>query len=156
MIPNFMNIVNVTTVPKKGSRMILKNERGIFWVAVLTLSVMRWSRTLQVMGGGYYDHGLNKIFPDRFLALSLHISIVLYIRTSHAKGIVSSFKTLDLRAFQKLSPKARKKSASEFIKKKLKKNVGPVTFEGCQTKSGAARAFNFFFKWRWRTYLKSQ
>ena len=68
------------------------------------------------MEGGYYDHGLKNIFPDRFLAVSFHISIVLYIRTSHAKGIVSSFKTLDLMAIQKSSPKARKTSASKFIK----------------------------------------
>jgi hypothetical protein len=53
--------------------------------------------------------------------LFLYISIVLYIRTYHAKGIDSGFKTLDLRAFQKSSPKARKTSASKFIKEKLKK-----------------------------------
>ena len=92
---------------------------------------MGLSRTLQVMGGGgYYDPGLKQIFPDRFLALSSPISIVLYIRPSHAKGIVSSFKTLDLRAFQKLSPKARKKSAFKFIDKKLKKWRGPLTSDG--------------------------
>jgi hypothetical protein len=73
---------------------------------------------------------------------------VLYIRTSHAKGIVSSFKTLDLRAFQKLSPKAQKKSAPKFIEEKLKKLRGPLTSDGCQTKPGAARAFNFFLKLR--------
>ena len=96
--------------------------------------------------GGYYDHGLNKIFPGRFLAGSLHISIVLYIRTYHAKGIDSSFKTLDLRAFQKSSPKARKTSASKFIKEKFKKIEGPLTSDGHQTKPGAARGFNLFFK----------
>ena len=63
-------------------------------------------------GGGYYNHGLKQILSYIFLAVSLHISIVLYIRTFHAKGIISTFKTLDLRAFQKSSPKARKKSAS--------------------------------------------
>jgi hypothetical protein len=36
---------------------------------------------------GYYDHGLKKIFPGRFLAVPLHISIVLYIRASHAKRL---------------------------------------------------------------------
>ena len=74
------------------------------------------------MGGGYYDHGLKKIFPDRFLPVSLQISIVVYIRTSHAKGFVSSIKTLDLRAFQISSPKARKMSASNFIKENWKKS----------------------------------
>ena len=60
------------------------------------------------MGGGAIMTTGLKIFPDKFLAVSFHISSVLYIRTYHAKGIDSSFKTLDLRAFQKLSPKARK------------------------------------------------
>ena len=75
------------------------------------------------MGGGYYDRGLKNIFPDRFMVVSFHISIVLYIRTSHAKGIVSSFKTLDLMAFQNSSPKAGKTPASKFIKGKLKKKL---------------------------------
>ena len=73
------------------------------------------------MGGGYYNHGFKKIFPSRFLAVSLHISSVLYIRTYHAKGIDSSFKTLDLRAFQKSSPKARK-LGFEIDKGKIEKN----------------------------------
>ena len=30
MIPLFMSFSNITTVPKKGSRIELKNERGIF------------------------------------------------------------------------------------------------------------------------------
>jgi hypothetical protein len=30
MIPGLMNFANITTVPKKGSRLELKNERGIF------------------------------------------------------------------------------------------------------------------------------
>ena len=30
LIPKVMNVANVTTVPKKGSRILLKNERGIF------------------------------------------------------------------------------------------------------------------------------
>ena len=30
-----MNIANITTVPKKGSRLLLENERGIFRVPVL-------------------------------------------------------------------------------------------------------------------------
>ena len=98
------------------------------------------------MEGGYYNHGLKKIFPYRILTVALHISIVLYIRASHAKGIVSSFKTLDVRAFQKSNPKARKKSTSNFIKEKWKKMVGPLTLEGRQKISRTARAFNFFFK----------
>jgi hypothetical protein len=54
---------------------------------------------------GYCDHGLKNIFPDIFMVVSLHISLVLYISTSHAQGIVFSFKTLDLSAFQKSSSK---------------------------------------------------
>ena len=74
------------------------------------------------MGGGYYNHGLKKIFSYRFLAVSLHISIVLYIRTSHAKGIISSFKTLYLRAFLKIEPKSSKKVGFEISKGKIEKN----------------------------------
>ena len=44
-------------------------------------------------GGGYCNHGFKQIFPDIFLAVSLHISILLYVRTSHSKGNGSSFKT---------------------------------------------------------------
>ena len=73
------------------------------------------------MGGGYCNHGLKKIFPGRFMAVSLHISSLLYIRTSHSRGNVFSFKTQDMEAFQKSNPKARKSSASKFIKEKLKK-----------------------------------
>ena len=98
------------------------------------------------MGGGYYDHGLKNIFSNIFLAVSLQISIVVYIRTSHAKGCVSSIKTLDLRAFQKSSPKARKMSAPKFIKEKSEKFKGPLTSDGRQTKTVAARAFNSFLK----------
>ena len=110
----------------------------------LTLSVTGCRRTLEVTGGGYYDHGLKKLFPDRFLAVSLHISIKIYIRTFHVKGFASSFKTLDLRAFQKSSQKAQKMSAPKFIKQKSEKINGPLDSDGRQTKCRAARALNFF------------
>ena len=41
LIPKLMNFANVTTVPKKGSRIELKNERGIFRVAVVRYILMR-------------------------------------------------------------------------------------------------------------------
>ena len=41
LIPLFLNITNITTVPKKGSRLLLKNERGIFRVAVVRYILMR-------------------------------------------------------------------------------------------------------------------
>ena len=41
LIPKVMNVANVTTVPKKGSRILLKNERGIFRVSVLRFILMR-------------------------------------------------------------------------------------------------------------------
>ena len=41
LIPKVMNIANVTTVPKRGSRLLLKNERGIFRIAVLRYILMR-------------------------------------------------------------------------------------------------------------------
>ena len=41
LIPSFMNYSNITTVPKKGPRIELKNERGIFRVSVLRSILMR-------------------------------------------------------------------------------------------------------------------
>ena len=39
-IPKFFNCANITTVPKKGSRLILTNERGIFRVSVIRSILM--------------------------------------------------------------------------------------------------------------------
>ena len=41
IIPKFLNISNITTVPKKGSRIEPKNERGIFRVALVRSILMR-------------------------------------------------------------------------------------------------------------------
>ena len=41
LIPKFMNYANITTVPKKGSRIEPTNERGIFRVSVLRSILMR-------------------------------------------------------------------------------------------------------------------
>ena len=41
LIPLFLNYVNVTTVHKKGSRILLPNDRGIFRVSVLRYILMR-------------------------------------------------------------------------------------------------------------------
>ena len=41
MIPVVMNISNITTVPKKGSSLLLSNQRGIFRVSVLRAILMR-------------------------------------------------------------------------------------------------------------------
>ena len=41
MIPRFMNIANITTVPKAGSRLDPRNERGIFRVSVIRYILMR-------------------------------------------------------------------------------------------------------------------
>ena len=41
MIPVFMNLANITTVPKGGSRLRLEKERGIFRVSVLRYILMR-------------------------------------------------------------------------------------------------------------------
>ena len=41
LIPAFMNYCNVTTVPKKGPKTELKNQRGIFRVPVLRSILMR-------------------------------------------------------------------------------------------------------------------
>ena len=40
-IPQFMKIANITTIPKKGSRLDLENERGIFRVPILRSILMR-------------------------------------------------------------------------------------------------------------------
>ena len=41
LIPEFMNYANVTTVPKSGSRLEPKNERGIFRVEIIRSILMR-------------------------------------------------------------------------------------------------------------------
>ena len=41
MIAKIMNFANVTTVPKKGSKLLLQNERGIFRVPVVRSILMR-------------------------------------------------------------------------------------------------------------------
>ena len=41
MIPFFMNKANITTVPKRGSRLLLVNQRGIFRVSTLRFILMR-------------------------------------------------------------------------------------------------------------------
>ena len=41
LIPKFMNISNITTVPKSGSKLDLRNERGIFRVSVLRSILMK-------------------------------------------------------------------------------------------------------------------
>ena len=40
-IPEFMNNANITTVPKKGPKIDLKNQRGIFRVSVIRSILMR-------------------------------------------------------------------------------------------------------------------
>ena len=40
LIPILMNYANITTVPKSGSRMEIKNERGIFRVSVVRSILM--------------------------------------------------------------------------------------------------------------------
>ena len=40
-ISKFMNLANVTTVPKKGSKLLLENERGIFRVSAIRSILMR-------------------------------------------------------------------------------------------------------------------
>ena len=46
LIPQVMNYANVTTVPKKGSRLLLKNERGIFRIAIIRYILMRMIYTI--------------------------------------------------------------------------------------------------------------
>ena len=41
MISTFMNEANITTVPKKGPKIELKNQRGIFRVSVIRSILMR-------------------------------------------------------------------------------------------------------------------
>ena len=40
-IPSFMNTANITTIPKKGSKLKLENERGIFRLSVIRNILMR-------------------------------------------------------------------------------------------------------------------
>ena len=86
--------------------------------------------------------GLKKYYLF-FLAVSLHISIERYIRSFHVKGFASSFETLDLRAFQKSSRRARKTSAPKFIKEKSEKSTGhslPIAAK----RNPSARVLYFF------------
>ena len=41
LIPRVMNVANITTVPKKGSRILLTNERGIFRTSIERFILMR-------------------------------------------------------------------------------------------------------------------
>ena len=41
MIADFMNFANITTVHKKGSKLLLSNDRGIFRVSVIRYILMR-------------------------------------------------------------------------------------------------------------------
>ena len=41
LIPQFMKIANITTIPKKGSLFELKNERGIFRVDIVRSILMK-------------------------------------------------------------------------------------------------------------------
>ena len=41
LIPIFLNYCNITTVPKRGSKTELKNERGIFRTPILRYILMR-------------------------------------------------------------------------------------------------------------------
>ena len=40
-IPDFMKVANITTIPKKGSKFLLKNERGIFILSAVRTILMR-------------------------------------------------------------------------------------------------------------------
>ena len=48
LIPSLMNFANITTVPKRGSRLELKNERGIFRVPIVRCILM-----LMIYGSKY-------------------------------------------------------------------------------------------------------
>ena len=72
-IPEFMNNTNITTVPKKGSRLILTNECGIFRVSVIRSILMNmiYESNYSVidkemsdcqMGGRRQKSGKNNIF----------------------------------------------------------------------------------------------
>ena len=41
VVPNFMNVTSVTTIPKVGSKYMLRNERGIFKVSILRTILLR-------------------------------------------------------------------------------------------------------------------
>ena len=40
-IPDFMKVANITTIPKQGSKFLLKNERGIFILSAVRTILMR-------------------------------------------------------------------------------------------------------------------
>ena len=82
-------------------------------------------------GGSYYNHGLKTIFPGRFLAVSLHMSI-LQLQNSGFGGL------------SKIRTQSMKIVSFEIYKGKIeRKNYRPLSLEGHQTKPRAARAFNY-------------
>ena len=58
VIPSFMNVANITTVPKKGSKLKLENERGIFRLSVIRSILMRliYNDKYQIIDQNMSDH----------------------------------------------------------------------------------------------------
>jgi hypothetical protein len=95
--------------------------------------------SLEVMGGGgaIIKPGLQKIFPGRFLA-DLYIYQFNYISGPLIQEEMYTASKLWIWGPLKSNPKARKLSASKFIKETFKKMRGRLSFEGCQMKIQAA------------------
>ena len=57
MIPKFMRKAIITTIPKKGSKLLLKNEKGIFLVNCVRSILMRliFNQKYQMLDGHMPD-----------------------------------------------------------------------------------------------------
>ena len=92
VVPNFMNVTSVTTIPKVGSKFMLRNERGIFKVSILRTILLRllYNRNYSMINTNMSD---SNIGARREKSCRNHIWILNGINHEHH----TSKKKLDLR-----------------------------------------------------------
>ena len=86
IFPDFMKEATVTTIPKKGSKLLLKNERGIFLVNSVRSILMRLIFNLKYpmfdnhmsdsnVGGRQKKSGMNHIWMMNLIIHDQHTSV---------------------------------------------------------------------------------
>ena len=92
IVPYFMNVTSVTTIPKAGSKFMLTNERGIFKVSILRTILLRllYNRNYMMVNNNMSD---SNIGARRGKSCRNHIWILNGINHEHH----SSKKKTDLR-----------------------------------------------------------
>ena len=60
IVPYFMNVTSVTTIPKAGSKFMLTNERGIFKVSILRTILLRllYNRNYMMVNNNMSDSNI--------------------------------------------------------------------------------------------------